>query len=437
MKTNTIWLILLVGLPLTGARAQMIQSLWHAHHVGYRLPGEVPKEKLVIQLPAIGLGLYNSGFSTSDLIGATTNGVTEIDVDGVLNQLDPDNQLMIQGGVQTLGVGWKMGKLWMEVGHAVRYENFFNYPRDVFGVFFKGNAAYIGQTADLGLKVNSMVYSELYGGIAGQIGRVSFGGRLKWLNGAVSARTERSTIGLYTSDDVYQLTINTDYLLHTSPELGILQGDGTDITLGSEDYSFDKVISHNSGLSIDLGVEVGVGDHLQLSVSVMDLGSIWWKDDVVSYRSQKTIQYDGYDFSNLFTDDSLSLAGALDTLQSLLEFDEETGGEYRTFLPWTFQVGARYRVNDWLNLSGVLFGQKQASYVYSGFSLGGNVTPLPFLETGLTYTLYDHSYANIGAHLLLKLGPVRVYAASDNLFTLFAVDDSQFANGRAGLQLAF
>lgn len=418
-------------------QAQMIQGLWHADHVGYRLPGTMPEEGLVISLPGVGVGLYNSGFTYNDLVGATTNGVTSLNVDAVLDQLDPENTLAVQGSVQTIGVGWKMNNLWLEVGHQVRYENYFDYPKDLFGVFFRGNAPYIGQTVDLGLQVNSILYSEIYAGIAGKFGPVSVGGRLKWLNGAAAARTERSKLDLYTSDDVYQLTVNTDYLLQTSPELDILKGDGTDPTIGVQDYRFGDVITRNSGIAFDLGVDVDLTERLSLRAAVMDIGQINWKDDVVSYSSNKTIQYDGYDFSSLFTEDSLSLSGALDTLESLLEFDEQTGGSFTTRLPWTFQVGGNYQFTEKFGVSAVFFGQSQSTDVYTGFSLGANVKPLRFLEGGLTYTVFAQTYTNIGAHLLLRLGPVRLYAASDNLISLLGVNDSQFANGRVGMQLAF
>ena len=438
---KTIYGVILTTVTLMATigqmQAQMIQSLWHADHVGYRLPGTISEEGLVISLPSIGLGLYNSGFTYNDLVGATTNGVTTLNVDEVLDQLDPVNTLAVQGSVQTLGVGWKMKNLWLEVGHQVRYENYFDYPKDLFGVFFRGNAPYIGQTVDLGLQVNSMLYSEIYAGIAGKIGTVSVGGRLKWLNGAIAARTERSKLELYTSDDVYQLTVNSDYLLHTTPELDILQGDDTDPTLGTKDYRFSDLITRNTGIAFDLGVQVDLTERLSLRAAVMDIGQINWKDEVVSYTSNKTIQYDGFDFSNLFFDDSLSLAGALDTLETLLEFDEESGGSFTTRLPWTFQVGGHYQFTEKFGVSAVFFGQSQSTDLYSGISIGANVRHLSFLEGGLTYTVFAQTYTNIGAHLLLRLGPVRLYAASDNLISLLGVNDSQFANGRVGMQLAF
>lgn len=437
MKQGVILTVSMLLATVCQIQAQMIQSLWHANHVGYRLPGTIPEEGLVISLPGVGLGLYNSGFTYNDLIGATTNGVTSLNIDAVLGQLDPENTLAVQGSVQTLGVGWKMKNLWLEVGHQVRYENYFDYPRDLFGVFFRGNAPYIGQTVNLGLQVNSMLYSEMYAGVTGKIGIVSIGGRLKWLNGALAARTDRSKLELYTSDDVYQLTVNTDYLLQTSPELDVLKGDDTDPTLGVQDYSFGDLITRNTGIAFDLGVQVDLTDRLTLRAAVMDVGQINWKDEVVSYTSKKTIQYDGFDFSSLFFEDSLSLAGALDTLETLLEFDEQTGGSFTTRLPWTFQVGGHYQVTDRFGVSAVFFGQSQSTELYSGVSVGANVKPFSFLEGGLTYTVFAQTYTNIGAHLLLRLGPVRLYAASDNLISLLGVNDSQFANGRVGMQLAF
>lgn len=430
-------LMLACMLATVPGQTQMIQSLWHADHVGYRLPGTVPDEGLVVQLPTIGIGLYNSGFSYNDLIASTTNGVTTLDVPGTLGKMDEENSLLLQGTIQTLGVGWKMKNVWVEVGHNVRYENFLDYPKDLFSVFFEGNAPYIGKTANLGLRVNSTLYNEFYAGVAGKIGPVNVGGRLKWLNGALAARTERSRLDLYTSDDVYQLTINSDYLIHTSPELDILQGEDTDLILDVDDLDFGQVITRNAGIAFDLGAEVDLGERLNLSAAIMDIGQIKWKDDVLSYHSNKSIQYDGFEFSSLFLEDSLSLAGALDTLESLLEFDKTEGGSFKTTLPWSFQVGGRYRLTDQIGLSAVFFGQKQATQTVKGVSLGAQFRPLSFLEAGIAYTIYEQTYTNLGLNLLFKLGPIRLYAASDNVISLFSANDNRFANGRAGIQLAF
>lgn len=431
--------LLMLALVFTSVsgRAQMIQSLWHANHIGYRMPGTLPEEGLVVQLPSIGIGMYNSGFSYNDLVASTTMGVTTLDIDGALNKMDDKNALMIQGAIQTLGVGWKIKNVWVEVGHNVRYENFLDYPKDLFGVFFKGNAPYVGQTANLGLRVNSILYNEFFAGVTGKIGPVSVGGRLKWLNGALAARTERSQLDLYTSNDVYQLTINSDYLIHTSPELDILKGDDSDLTLDVDNIDFGKIITRNSGIAFDLGADVDLGERLTLSGAIMDIGQIKWKDDVISYASNKSIQYDGFEFSSLFTEDSLSLAGALDTLEALLEFEESEGASFTTTLPWSFQVGGRYRLTDQIGLSAVFFGQKQATQTFTGFSLGGQFKPFSFLEAGIAYTIYEQTYSNLGLNILFKLGPVRIYAASDNVISLFSVNDNRFANGRAGIQLAF
>jgi hypothetical protein len=430
-------LLLLAGLPFTRPAAQVVHSLWHADHVGYRLPGTVPEEGFVLSLPSYGMGVYNSGFSYNDLVVSSTNNVYRFDVEGVLAKLKDENTLAIGGGLQTIGVGWKMKNLFFEVGHQVRFENFLFYPRDLFGVFFQGNAPYIGQTANLGLKVQSFNYSEIYAGAALQLEKISLGARLKYLNGAVAAQTERSRLDLYTSDDVYQLTLNSDYLLYTSPELDILKGEDTDLQIGLGDYSLRKMLSRNMGLALDLGASVMLGEKFRIDAAVIDLGRITWKDDVIGYQSNKTVQYDGFQFSSLFSDDSLSLVGALDTLEELLAFEEVEGRNFTTQLPWYFQVGGRYTLTDWVNVSAMYFGQQRAGNMYSGISLGANFSLARVIEAGITYSIFEQTYSNIGLHGLLRLGPVRIYAASDNIISLFTLNDSRYANGRAGLQIAF
>lgn len=419
------------------ALAQPVQSLWHAGHVGYRLPATMPEERFVITLPGYGGSVYNSAFSYDQLVRSSTGNVYSFDVDRALSLMEEVNTLDLSGSIPTLGVGWRMGRFWLEAGHQVRFENSLRYPRDLFGVIFKGNAAYIGQTADLGLRVNSFNYSEFYGGIAVELPVARIGARLKLLNGAVGARTERARLDLYTSDDVYQLTLQSDYLLYTSPQVGLLHGDEGDTEYGFRSQSLRQLFSRNVGFAFDLGFSVDISERLLLDAAIMDVGSILWKDDLRGYQSQKTIQYDGFVFDDIFTGDSLSLVNALDTLQDLLGFEEVEGKEFRTRLPAFFQVGLRYNVNDWLDVSVLAFSQQRYQYHLSGISLGSRVKVWRILETGLTWTVYDATFNNLGLHALLKLGPVRLYAASDNVISLMLPNESRLINGRAGLQLAF
>jgi hypothetical protein len=429
--------VLIFSFFLGGVAAQPVQSLWHAGHVGYRLPGTMPTERFVLTLPGYGGSIYNSAFSYNQLVRSNTNNVYTLDVDRALSLMDEVNTLDLSGTIPTLGVGWRMGNLWIEVGHQLRFENSFRYPRDLFGVLFKGNAAYIGETANLGLDVHSFNYSELYGGVTVALSRARVGARLKMLNGAVAARTERSRLDLFTSDDVYQLTLDSDYLLHTSTRIGVLHGDEEDVSIGFRGQGLRQLLSRNVGFAFDLGMSVDITERLLLDAAVMDVGSILWKDDLRGYQSQKTIQYDGFVFDDIFSGDSLSLVNALDTLQDLLGFEEVDGQSFRTRLPLFYQVGLRYSVNDWLDLSALVFGQQRNGYHLSGVSLGSRIRVWRILETGLTYTMYDRTFNNLGLHALLKLGPVRVFAASDNVLSLLLPDDSRLINGRAGLQVAF
>lgn len=433
LPIRTLALMALLALA-AALPAQVMPTMYHANHLGYRLPGTLPKERFLINLPGFGAGLYNSGFTFGDLVSSTTGDIVTLDVPGVLGKLDERNDLRVDGSIQTLGVGFRIGKVWLEAGHQMRFENHLDYPRDAFRVFFQGNAPFIGQTADLGLRVDIMSYSELYAGAAAEFGPLSLGARLKWLNGLTSLHTERNRLDLYTSDDVYQLELTSDYLLHASPDPEALNGG--EIGLETPTFDLDRIISRNSGLAFDLGASLRIGEKLRLDAAVMDFGSILWKDDVVAYTSNKTISYEGTTFGSLFSEDSLSLEASLDTLEDLLGFEEVAGESYRTALPWHFQAGARYQVLKWLDVSGVFFGQMRGERMFSGVSVGGNAR-FKVLETGLSYTAYGNSFFNIGLHGMLRLGPVRLYLATDNIVNAFRPNDSRLANGRAGLQLAF
>lgn len=429
-----LWMLSLSVVPLSG---QVVQGLWHAGHVGYRLPGTVPAERLVIQLPGYGMGMYNSGFTYQDLSVTTNNNIYAFDVTAALDKMEEDNAFAFGGGLQTLGVGWRMGKWWVEAGHQLRFDNFVDYPRDLFAVFFQGNAPYIGRTARLGMQVQTLTYNEWYAGTAIDLGSLSLGARVKMLNGALGARTERSQLDLYTSDDVYQLELNSDFLLYTSPELGLLQGEDFDPGLGLDRDMLKRMLSRNRGLALDFGAQLQVTEKWRLDLAVMDLGGINWTESLIGYQSRKTVSYDGYTFTSLFADDSLSLVGALDTLEALLGFEEIEGAAFRTSLPWYIQAGGHYVLSDRWRFSGMFFGQRRGTRFFTGMSFGANLSLGRVLDVGAHYSIFDRTYGNLGVNTLLRLGPVRMYAATDNILSLFNIKNSRYANGRVGLQLAF
>ena len=59
------------------------------------------------------------------------------------------------------------------------------------------------------------------------------------------------------------------------------------------------------------------------------------------------------------------------------------------------------------------------------------------MSFGLLYSFTENEPYRFGANTALRLGPVQLMAATDNLLTAFQIDNSNTANFRFGLNLVF
>ena len=70
-------------------------------------------------------------------------------------------------------------------------------------------------------------------------------------------------------------------------------------------------------------------------------------------------------------------------------------------------------------------------------AIGSNLDVLPILNLGATYAFRSERLDNLGLNATLLLGPVQLMAATDNIITVFRLEDSHSANLRVGLNLLF
>jgi hypothetical protein len=377
----------------------------------------------------------SAGPSFGDLVTTNAAGNTVLDVDAVLPALEQSNTLRENFSVETLGLSFGAGPLRVHLHHALKFGAFARYPKSLPELLWEGNAQFIGQTIDLSNDFEINGYHEFGIGIGFNIKNVSLAGRVKLLSGIGDASAERNEISLFTSDDVYQLTLNSDYRVNSS---SYLEYDGFDNTSADFDFgriTFDKLFSRNTGTAFDFGAQVSLGK-LTLGASVIDIGQITWSEEVNNYTSVGSFTYDGLDLSGAVTGDSIDFSSALDTLEQIFQF-EETQEEYSTTLPVKYYLTGSYELTETWLLGATFFSERYRGETTSGFSLGAQASFLKWLTVGANYSLYGDAYANIGLMTALKFGPVQFMAMTDNIIAVLSPDNAQFGNVRAGLNLVF
>ncbi|MFT5166625.1 MAG: hypothetical protein ACI8P3_001857 [Saprospiraceae bacterium] len=384
-------------------------------------------------LPNLYFNITHTGPSYNELVVTSTNGENVLDVSAILNTLSENNQLFTSFEVETTSVSFGIKNMRFSFNHALKFNAFLDYPKDLVELAWNGNSQFIGETIKFGPDFQAFAYNEFGLGAAMKFLNVSAGLRLKILTGIGDVSTERTAASLYTDPDIYQLTFDTDYRLNSSSFLAY-DGDG-EFSLDFGEFSFDRITSPNIGFAVDLGASIQL-KKLEISASIIDLGGIKWNENISNYTSQGSYTYDGLDISDIINDDDVSFEETLDTLTDIFDF-QESSESYSTMLPTKIYLSGTYKVNDLFKVGGLFYSEVYRGTVFPAFAASASVNLGKVFSVGAVYAIRNKTYDNVGLNATLKLGPVQIFAVTDNIVAAFQPYDSRNVNARIGLNMVF
>ena len=427
----------LVALPLAASAQQEIglhfnRELWQSHKTN---PAFLPAEGLTIGLP----GLHNTLFFTGPTYGDALrqeNGGTVLDVDNLIAQLEDRNLVRENLDIETIGIAFSTGKWRFGFQHTARFSGFLDYPKELPQLVWKGNAQFVGQTIELGNDLQIFSYNEFGLAAAVELAPVTLGARVKFLTGIGDVSTaERQSIALTTDEEFYQLTLVSDYQLNTSASFDYESFNDFQLNYDFGRIDPAELFNNNTGWSVDLGVDVDLGK-LSLAASVVDLGQITWNKEVRNYLSDGTFVYDGLDISQALTGDSVNFSQALDTLEQIFHFDS-TSVSYQTDLPAKVYLSGTFELTDSWRIGGLLFNEWYRGKRFPAAAVNVQTDLGSWLTVGANYAVYRNTYSNLGLTAILHLGPVQLYALTDNIVAAFHPNESRYFTFRTGLNLRF
>lgn len=416
-------------------------EVWHSTATN---PAFFPEDKsFIIGLPGIGLDAAHSGSVSYNDIFIKDNGRNRLSFSAALDQLEPINTVTFDQRIETISLGLRLpGKIWLQAGHANRLSGLVVYPKTLPSLIWDGNAQYIGQTVDIGLQTDISNWNEWSVGLAKKLGPLQLGLRAKLLTGVGSLLTDnnRQVARVTTSDDIYQLTMETNYAFYTSSFISAFDTSGFGYVIRLGDLK-GKAFSANIGYGFDLGAQYQVNDRLALDISLLDVGGkITWKENANYYASEGEYVYEGITLPGadiINGADSLDFSTKLDTLNDIFQF-QKTAQEFETALPFRGYLGGRYSLNKNWTLGLSVFVQKRdEEKPTTAVGASARWTALKWLSLGAMYSVNERSAANLGFQVGLKSGPVQVYVASDNIIRAFSIRSQSVANVRAGAALVF
>lgn len=370
--------------------------------------------------------VYNDFISTNSL------GNNYIDLDESVNELGERNFISTEAAIHTLDIGVKVGRFNFFGGHAWKIKGMLDYTQDLGLLIANGNAPYVGQTLNVGPGIAANAYNEIYLGGSARVENFSFGFKVKHLSGVEDVSSEINKIELTTSDDIYQIQIESDYLINTSRVLDF--NDISDFTFNFEGVSFKNLLSRNTGLAYDIGVTWNLDNRLSLGLSVLDIGGITWDNAPENHLSKGSTSYEGIDIIS-YIGDTTSIV-LEDSLYNLLQF-EETQNSYSTKLPLKIVFTAHHQLNDRFTLGAILMREHYRDTNRTTIGLNGFMHLNRIISAGIQYSATNGSPLNIGLTGVLNLGPFQLFGSTDNIIAAFRPLDTKYANIRFGSSLRF
>lgn len=437
---NRILILIIFGLGLLNSVSGQQELGTHFMNVlqsNISNPSIMNKSRITIGLPSAYANFYNTGFSFNDIFEEIPGDSLRLNMDDAVENLKDNNLLNFQTQIDWFSIGFRTNKF--QIGGSFSWKSSFyaNYPKEMLDVFWNGNAKYIDETINIAPDFQAYSYAEL--GLNGAFNitdNITIGGRLKYLSGIVDISNVLSATEatIYTDPQYYQVTLTTDYAFNSS-SYPILDSTITNFN-GSTQFDYFQLFGTNTGLAADLGLTMRFADKIQVSAGVADVGYINWASNLRNYNTKGSYTFSGVEFNPLIDNDSISFSAIGDTLVEVFDVKvSQSNVGYTTNLPTKIHLSGQYELPTKLTLGVLLYGELYREQFIPAVALSVRKEFGDLFSIGGIYAYRQFSPLNLGINAAVKLGPVQVFLASDNVVPLFTPYSSKNFNGRAGINI--
>lgn len=395
----------------------------------YLNPSFIPRENLFIGLPVIsGVHAHINTKTSYNETFTVESTRTLVDIDKILTNLQSQNMISAQLGINLLHIGVKTKKKGLiSFSARERLEVDALYSKQLVEFLWNGNEQFTNRNvnvSNLGLK--AMHFREFGIGYATPVNeRMNFGLRGKFLVGFADVSIPANFSATLRSDgEAFQVDAEwQNAQLRTS---GLDIYDGSEGNLGSH-----LLMNSNTGFGLDLGITYHLSKAYTVTASLLDVGFINWKENIgTESLNDTTFNYSGVQLDELGTVRQTIQDSLLDKFSTTTTFEP-----YRGLLPlrlhgsWIYH----YRRGTDIHVSGgARMIQRQLKMLY-----GVGVTQkFGEIFTGnITATKLPQQFVNLGASFTVKGGPIKMYVAADQIVS-FSVPDAKAFDFRIGINLA-
>lgn len=303
----------------------------------------------------------------------------------------------------------------------------FSYPKDLLRLAFYGNGSpeFLGKRAALdNLGADAQAYLETGIGFNRKFGdNLVIGGKLKYLIGIGNLETEYMRAGITTDENTYAIEIDGAARVNTSniSALNDIINNFNNPFVALKNIAGSK----NNGFGFDLGATYKLGKKIRLSLSVIDLGAITWRDSVTNYQIDEfKFNYEGIDLVKYLSDTNAVFDAILDSLEGLTNV-KTTNNEYSTSLYSKVYLGGNFNVTDFFNVGLVWFNSFNPRRYITGLNVSANVRIKHWLGATANYSIYNYRDSNVGLGVNVRSGPIQFYLMSDNVYAVIKPESAK------------
>lgn len=406
--------------------------------------GRMPDYNFHLSLPLISninLGASSSGFSANDIKninfddqGENPDGsFFETDFSDFINQVGPYNTLGFDFNTTILDAGFRIGKGYIGLQGTEHVQSFLGYAESLFTTFdeIQGLTPEDFENGPRRYSVNGTFLNFTHHRTLGASytheiipGKLSAGLRAKMAIGVGRAWTRNenfSIVGDY-QQGILGLEGNVGLLLAGLPA-------AFDSTQGIGTYLQG---TGNKGIAVDLGAQYRVTDKIEVFASLVNLGQIVWKNNITEY---------GYStkYLDFYANQPDQAEEALGQVIDFVTTPEKTKylGKIKSPLPMYVYAGGNYHINKTFTAGAMVNLERLDGFNYWNFTINGRANVGRVLQVGATLARVDGVGFQAGAGAAINLGPLQIYAASDNVASVVNLGNARNAQVNVGINLVF
>ena len=431
------WLAFYFGIGSSLAQQDFtVNSLPIIPQSNYSNPGMFKPMGGYVGLPIMSslyLNINNSGFAYKDLFLAPGGALGDsliLNLDKPIDQLGDKERINLNLAIDLFNLGFKIKKNYFMLSVREIINLRLTYSQDFFKFLWKGNGAFLGKDVNLSeLGANLSHYREYGLGYSREIGeKLSVGFRLKYLYGMENIYMARNNSSIYTDPTSFNITAQSDLLIHTS---GLAKFDT--ISKNIPEYLFGR---DNFGWGLDIGGEYRFNSKFSISASVLDIGNLYWKDELnKSYSiNRASFEFKGLELSDYLNQNTNVLQALGDSLKNVFSV-KESKENYSTPLNTRFYLNGNYSPFRSTTIGVSFLGEVQKNYFNPNASVSISQKLGNILHLSANWSYLNKSASNVGVGLALQLIGLQIYAAADNILTVIAPQTTKNVHLHAGINV--